>query len=168
MTQFLFDVSPATALTVGQAAAPNELVAIFNLGCPDTLLWWDNNQAELLAAVAGGQLQAHFKFWSKPKDGLKNGNVAHRYLDYQRPSAALAFMRAVFADQAALRALDEAQVAQYVETQFGVSPYLHAQDVQVSVDHDVAHNDVATVPTLILNDVKYTGDTLPHLQAALQ
>ncbi|RRK10221.1 hypothetical protein D1831_08650 [Lactiplantibacillus garii] len=167
MATYQVDTRAATTLNLGVANAPHTLTAFFNLVCPDTLQWWANNHAVITDAVAAGQLAVHLKFWNKPKEALANGNVAHRYVDYAHPQAALAFVTTIFDHQDDLRELSSGDVPQYLETHYQVKPYGNAASVQAAVDQDVVTNGVLTVPTLILDDQKYTGDSLPLLKPAL-
>lgn len=167
MSTYHFDTTNATAVNLGNQAAPQSLTAIFNLVCPDTLRWWQRNHDDLITAVDAGQLQVHLKFWNKAKESLMNGNVAHGFIDYQHPQAALAFIEAVFEHQDDLRELAVDDVADYLQRTYRVTPYAQATAVQAAVDSDVIVNGVLTVPTLILDDQKYTGDSLPSLQPRL-
>ncbi|AVK62077.1 hypothetical protein C5Z25_09950 [Lactobacillus sp. CBA3605] len=167
MTKYKFNYDQATTLTYGNRQAPKQLTTILNLGCVDTQNWWLLNQAALFEAVDQGQLVLHLKFWSKVKPALMNGNVANGYVDYQHPTAALAFIQAVFQQQAALRALTTTAVPAYLQTTFQVQPYPEAMAVQQQIDREILDNGITSVPTLIMAGKAYFDEQLLPIEQLL-
>ncbi|VDG17781.1 hypothetical protein [Lactobacillus sp. CBA3605] [Lactiplantibacillus mudanjiangensis] len=144
-----FNLTDQYTLNFGRNDAPHELIAILNLGCVDTQEWWLPNEADLLAAIDNGQLNAHFKFWNKVKPALANGNIANGYLDYQHPTQALAWAKQVFHDQLALR--EATDVPDYLTTTYGIQPYAQAEIVKKQIDAEVSANHITSVPTIIFD-----------------
>lgn len=167
MSEFHFNVDQQETLTYGSATAPHKLVAVLNLGCTASQKWWLANQANLLKAADQGQLVLHLKFWNKKKTALTNGNIAQEFIDYNDPETALRYVDAVFNNQAILRSYDCEDVPAYLEKRFGVRPYAHAEQVKHRVAQQTFQNEIATVPTLIYDDQKFTGDQWAEREAVL-
>lgn len=167
MAAYNFDLRDATTLNLGSTTAPHTLIAVLNLVCPDTRRWWETNWPVIDEMVELGRLQAHLKFWNKPKPALENGNLAQDAIDYTQPQAALGYVQAVFDHQDELRELPAEAVPGFLATNFNVHPQVAAKKVAAAVANDVLTNGVATVPTLIFDDRKYTGDSLPFVRPVL-
>jgi len=154
-------------LNYGDPQAPQELTLILNLGCIDTRDWWSVNQATLFKALATGQLKVHFKFWNKVKPPLLNGNVANNYIDYQQPTNALKFIKAVFQNQDPLRNAASVDVPAYLAAAYQVTPYPQAESVQQQIAHEIAVNQLTSLPTVIYQDQAYAEADLPVLATLL-
>lgn len=155
-----WNLTATQTINLGQPEAPHHLIAILNLACPDTREWWLRNQLDLLTATANGQLMAHLKFWSKPKESLRNGNVAHHYINYQDQAGALAFAQQVFEEQSALRELELDDVPAYLQATYDVTVNPSAAAIEASMAQQIADNEVETVPTLVIDGRQLTGDEL--------
>ncbi|PAL01526.1 hypothetical protein B8W96_01010 [Lentilactobacillus parakefiri] len=105
------------------------------------------------------QLQVHLKFWQKPKDDLKNGNVAQRFIDYANPEAALAFINQIYDHQDELNEQPVADVADYLTTKYGV----HESKTAEVAAQEAQDNGLVSVPSVVLGDTAYADDTLKNV-----
>ncbi|MCI1985127.1 MAG: DsbA family protein [Lactobacillus sp.] len=159
MSQF----QPSNTLTFGHADAPHQVWAVFNLGCSETRDWFEAHFAELEKAVAAGRVQLHIQFWSKQKVPLVSGNVAHGYVDYTDPEAALDFTKAIFANLDALKAAPD--VRAYLETTYGVHHNPQTELVDAQVGQAIAEAGITSVPTIVYDGQLYFDDTLEKVPA---
>lgn len=157
MSQF----QASNTLTFGNANAPHQVWAVLNLGCSDTRDWFNAHFDALEKAVAAGRVQLHIQFWSKQKVPLVSGNVANAYIDYHDPQAALAYTKAVFADQDALKAAPD--VRAYLEQTYGVTRNPQAELVDAQVAEAIAAAGITSVPTIVYDGQLYFDETLAKL-----
>lgn len=136
-------------LVVGQPTAPNTITEFVNLRCPFCRAWFEKATPVLDPLVEAGKLKRIFKFWDKPKEKLRIGNVAQHYLPYQKPEQAYRAVKFLFAHQADWQDFTPAQLADYINQQLQLTEQPDTAMIQ-QVKTEVNAAQIETVPTVIL------------------
>ncbi|MEJ6401173.1 thioredoxin domain-containing protein [Nicoliella lavandulae] len=156
------DLSDQTTLNFGDANAPHEVTVITNLACPFCHKWFENNFDKLTQEVKAGHLLAHFKFLDKDKLDLQDGNLAHEFIDYANPEAAIKFVKAAFDNQPEWHRLPKADAEDYITSHFDVKR-VNSDEFLANVKHNIEELGAPSVPTIIYdgNQVSDSNFNLP-------
>lgn len=136
-------------LVVGQPTALNTITEFVNLRCPFCRTWFEKATPVLEPLIKAGKLKRIFKFWDKPKEILRIGNVAQHYLPYEEPTQAYHAIKFLFAHQTDWQNLTPNQLADYMNQQLQLTEQPNATVIQ-QIKNEVAAAQIETVPTIIL------------------
>ena len=144
-------VSDKDGLIIGQDTAPVKIIEFMNVRCPYCKQWFEEHFEQLVESVNDGSVQRIIKLLDKEKESLQNGNLMHKYINYELPLKGLMDLRQMYATQNIWGNRTPEQVREFAQDNLE----LHEMDnaaVSQKVIEEAAAANIQFVPTVIVNN----------------
>ncbi len=143
--------TPRHGIKIGDPHARHTLLEFINLRCPYCRKWHQLSEEILKQAVADGRVYRVIKLYDKDKESLQRGNVMHRFVPKDDPTAALAAIDAIFATQKEWGDLSLEETAEFARTQLGLQEAADSATT-AAIKAEAAAANIQFVPTVILDE----------------